>query len=78
MKAAESSDIGMGVMNQAAGSPSTVDIPRQFRAEMKDGSPGPKLNEPKYGRVLPFEFRVLEVCLESACRCLESEVFDFT
>ncbi|THG17670.1 hypothetical protein TEA_014779 [Camellia sinensis var. sinensis] len=28
-------------------------------------APGPKL--------LPFEFRALEVCLESACRCLESE-----
>ena len=22
----------------------------------------------------PFEFRALEVCLESACKCLESEV----
>lgn len=30
----------------------------------------PKDGEPK---TLPFEFRVLEVCLESACRCLESE-----
>lgn len=25
-------------------------------------------------KVLPFEFRALEVCLESACRCLEAEV----
>lgn len=25
-------------------------------------------------KVLPFEFRALEACLESACRCLESEV----
>ena len=24
---------------------------------------------------LPFEFRALEACLESACRCLETEVF---
>ncbi|XXG62933.1 hypothetical protein AAC387_Pa05g1218 [Persea americana] len=82
--AAEGSDIDMEVMNQAAESPSTFDIPQQFPVgselsvaipEMKDGSPRPKLNEPKYGspRVLPFEFRVLEVCLESACRCLESE-----
>lgn len=25
-------------------------------------------------KLLPFEFRALEACLESACRCLESEV----
>jgi magnesium transporter len=25
-------------------------------------------------KVLPFEFKALEACLESACRCLESEV----
>ena len=25
-------------------------------------------------KILPFEFKALEVCLESACRCLESEV----
>ena len=25
-------------------------------------------------KVLPFEFRAIEACLESACRCLESEV----
>jgi hypothetical protein len=25
-------------------------------------------------KVLPFEFRALEVCLESACRSLEEEV----
>lgn len=25
-------------------------------------------------KALPFEFRALEVCLDSACRCLESEV----
>ncbi|KAI5587817.1 hypothetical protein POPTR_005G070800v4 [Populus trichocarpa] len=25
-------------------------------------------------RLLPFEFRALEACLESACRCLEREV----
>jgi magnesium transporter len=33
-------------------------------ATMKDGS----------AKVLPFEFRALEVCLESACRSLEEEV----
>lgn len=25
-------------------------------------------------KMLPFEFRALECCLKSACRCLESEV----
>lgn len=25
-------------------------------------------------KVLPFEFKALEACLESSCRCLESEV----
>lgn len=25
-------------------------------------------------KLLPFEFKALEICLESACRCLESEV----
>jgi len=30
------------------------------------GTPAPK--------PLPFEFKVLEACIESACRCLESEV----
>ncbi|KAH1105306.1 hypothetical protein GYH30_038526 [Glycine max] len=32
------------------------------------GTPAPK--------PLPFEFKVLEACIESACRCLESEVAD--
>ena len=25
-------------------------------------------------KILPFEFKVLEVCLEYTCKCLESEV----
>lgn len=33
-------------------------------ATVKDGST----------KILPFEFRALEVCLESACRSLEEEV----
>ncbi|KAJ6852890.1 magnesium transporter MRS2-F-like [Iris pallida] len=43
--------------------------------EMHEGSPGTPLNAGKDGgaKVLPFEFRALEVCLESACKCLESE-----
>ncbi|XP_052195135.1 magnesium transporter MRS2-F-like isoform X3 [Diospyros lotus] len=31
---------------------------------------------PAGSKSLPFEFRALEACLESACRCLESEVRD--
>lgn len=44
--------------------------------EIPRGSSKPALNLCKEGitKVLPFEFRALEVCLESACRCLESEV----
>ncbi|OVA04456.1 Magnesium transporter MRS2/LPE10 [Macleaya cordata] len=42
-----------------------------------DGSGSPKdvLDVPKFGgpKVLPFEFKALEVCLESVCRCLETE-----
>ncbi|KAH0465436.1 hypothetical protein IEQ34_005539 [Dendrobium chrysotoxum] len=40
------------------------------------GSPKANLDAYNNGctKVLPFEFRALEVCLESACRLLESEV----
>lgn len=43
---------------------------------LPEGSPELGLDVPVDGRinVVPFEFRALEVCLESACRCLESEV----
>ncbi|XP_058088639.1 magnesium transporter MRS2-F-like isoform X2 [Magnolia sinica] len=43
--------------------------------DMKDCSPRSDLDGPKDGcpKVLPFEFSVLEVCLQSACKCLESE-----
>ncbi|XP_058088637.1 magnesium transporter MRS2-F-like [Magnolia sinica] len=43
--------------------------------DMKDCNPRSDLDGPKDGcpKVLPFEFRVLEVCLQSACECLESE-----
>ncbi|XP_058087655.1 magnesium transporter MRS2-F-like isoform X3 [Magnolia sinica] len=46
--------------------------------EMEDCSPRSELDGPKDGcpKVLPFEFRVLEGCLQSACKCLESEVRD--
>ncbi|KAG6529497.1 magnesium transporter MRS2-F-like isoform X1 [Zingiber officinale] len=42
---------------------------------LPEGSPELGLDVPVDGRinVVPFEFRALEVCLESACRCLESE-----
>jgi len=47
--------------------------------EVQKGSPGSPLDVGKDGgaKVLPFEFRALEVCLESACKCLESEVSVF-
>lgn len=28
-------------------------------------------------KLLPFEFRALEACLESACECLESQVVNY-
>uniref|UniRef100_A0A1D1XTU8 Magnesium transporter n=1 Tax=Anthurium amnicola TaxID=1678845 RepID=A0A1D1XTU8_9ARAE len=42
---------------------------------VQGGSPGSTLDGPKGGstKALPFEFRALEVCLDSACRCLEAE-----
>ncbi|KAK3166277.1 hypothetical protein QOZ80_1AG0043740 [Eleusine coracana subsp. coracana] len=42
---------------------------------MTSSSSMPTLTAAKDGntKVLPFEFRALEVCLESACRCLEEE-----
>lgn len=42
---------------------------------MQERSPKSILDAAHYGgpKVLPFEFRALEVCLEFACRCLESE-----
>ncbi|AQK98847.1 magnesium transporter8 [Zea mays] len=44
--------------------------------EMTSSSSMPNLAVAKDGntKVLPFEFRALEVCLESACRSLEEEV----
>uniref|UniRef100_A0A804QNA3 Uncharacterized protein n=1 Tax=Zea mays TaxID=4577 RepID=A0A804QNA3_MAIZE len=43
--------------------------------EMTSSSSMPNLAVAKDGntKVLPFEFRALEVCLESACRSLEEE-----
>ena len=44
--------------------------------EMTSSTSMPNLAAAKDGnaKVLPFEFRALEVCLESACRSLEEEV----
>lgn len=44
--------------------------------EMSNSSSMPNLAVANDGntKVLPFEFRALEVCLESACRSLEEEV----
>ncbi|XP_010242771.1 PREDICTED: magnesium transporter MRS2-F-like [Nelumbo nucifera] len=44
-------------------------------SEMKDSSPKSTTDAPVGAgtKVLPFEFIALEACLESACRCLDSE-----
>lgn len=49
------------------------------RAEIKDSSPKSTINVSIAAgpKLLPFEFRALEACLESACRALESEVCIF-
>ncbi|KAK1301197.1 Magnesium transporter MRS2-F [Acorus calamus] len=85
---ADGSDVDMEAMDQATwGSPlspaengcakTDIEVDQQsiMDHEMQEGSPRPTLDLPKPGstKVLPFEFRALEVCLESACRCLESE-----
>ncbi|RRT66812.1 hypothetical protein B296_00033877 [Ensete ventricosum] len=61
---------GSGISKEhGSGISKDIDVP--------EGSPSPeKLDVTNDGstKVAPFEFRVLEVCLESACRCLESEV----
>ncbi|ONK71000.1 uncharacterized protein A4U43_C04F3690 [Asparagus officinalis] len=50
-------------------------FPNVPSGEIPEGSSAPASSSRKDGaaKVLPFEFRALEVCLESACRCLESE-----
>lgn len=45
----------------------------QERGELKDGSNIRDRAVAVDPKVPPFEFRALEACLESACRCLESE-----
>lgn len=46
----------------------TADVDVKMTADLPVAT-GPK--------VLPFEFKALEACLESACRCLESEVYGY-
>ena len=36
--------------------------------------PVPALGTPGRAKIQPFEFKVLEVCLEHTCKCTESEV----
>lgn len=49
-----------------------------IRNEDEDGLQHvPDMSKALGSKSLPFEFRVLEVCLESACRCLETEVLFF-
>lgn len=76
MKAIVSSPNQSGVGGQQSGSPKQYLASTTGNVEMAEGSPRPPLDLCKNGvtKVLPFEFRALEVCLESACRCLESEV----
>ncbi|WOL03541.1 magnesium transporter MRS2-F-like [Canna indica] len=47
----------------------------QLTGEFPEGSPRLEVDVTRdwSTKVVPFEFRALEVCLESACRCLESE-----
>ncbi|KAI8028991.1 Magnesium transporter MRS2-F [Camellia lanceoleosa] len=46
------------------------DMPNTEKGSSNSATGRPEAPAPK---LLPFEFRALEVCLESACRCLESE-----
>ncbi|KAG1328002.1 putative magnesium transporter MRS2-3 [Cocos nucifera] len=74
---AESSDVDGEAMAKDA----SVGIAKQNNmsaGETPEGSPRSPMDACTHGgtKVLPFEFRALEVCLESACRCLESEVRD--
>ncbi|XP_038987926.1 magnesium transporter MRS2-F-like [Phoenix dactylifera] len=73
-QAAESSDVDGEAMAKDA----SMGITKQNNmsaGETPEGSPTNPMDACKHGgtKVLPFEFRALEVCLESACRCLESE-----
>ncbi|XP_058087372.1 magnesium transporter MRS2-F-like isoform X2 [Magnolia sinica] len=63
-----------GVSQQFNASPKTS----RMMPEAKESSPWSTLDMHIVGgpKVLPFEFRVLEVCLESTCRSLEIEVRD--
>ncbi|XP_068658738.1 magnesium transporter MRS2-F-like [Aristolochia californica] len=66
---ASPSNIVVSEMQHLSSESSTI-IP-----DRKEGGamPIPALSREVGTKILPFEFRVLEVCLESACRCLESE-----
>lgn len=48
-------------------------FPDTSNIEIKWGNPRNSEDLPAPKKI-PFEFRALEACLESACRCLESEV----
>ncbi|KAL6007645.1 hypothetical protein ACLOJK_033145 [Asimina triloba] len=59
-------------MNEISGESSSM-TPEIMKDRLSPDSP---LDVPKGAagtKVLPFEFRVLEVCLQCACKCLESE-----
>ncbi|XP_078164620.1 magnesium transporter MRS2-F-like [Carex rostrata] len=48
-------------------------IPARENSSLPAPPPLALLKVQSMKKVLPFEFRALEVCLESACRCLEAE-----
>lgn len=71
-------DGGNAGLNDRVTSPSDHDVgilASNYMANVLQDKNVNPLDVPKDGapKILPFEFRVLEVCLESACRCLESE-----
>ncbi|KAF6140323.1 hypothetical protein GIB67_031079 [Kingdonia uniflora] len=65
-QATESSDTEMEVMERP------FSITLTTNTEIRNSNPRNTVDVPAV-KILPFEFKALEVCLESACKCLESE-----
>lgn len=63
------SEDGSPSLSSCNASPNNVDV--------KWGNPKTEGAAPLAPKQLPFEFRALEACIESACTCLESEVCIF-
>lgn len=45
------------------------------REQGERSGPMPALGRSVSAKTQPFEFKVLEVCLEHTCKCMESEVY---